>query len=56
MDYENDGVYDHVQLYAGSDTWYDAGSTTSIQRASPFKDSTWARSNFTRAVRPISNN
>lgn len=26
----------HVQIYAGNGTWYNAGSTSSIQRASPY--------------------
>ena len=28
----------HVQLYAGNGTWYNAGSTSAIQRDSPYSD------------------
>lgn len=53
MNYHDGGqIYDHVQLYAGNDTWYNAGDTTSIQRNSPFSQGSWARQNFYVALRP----
>lgn len=51
FDYERDGKLDHVEIYAGDDTWYGAGSTSSIQRDSPYKDTRYWRSNFAKAVR-----
>lgn len=50
--YDGGSAYDHVQIYAGDDTWYNAGSTDAIQRASPYSQGTWARSNFFVALRP----
>ena len=48
-----DGDYfDHVQIYAGDDTWYNAGSTNAIQRASPYSQGNWARQYFYVALRP----
>jgi len=51
----NDGeeIYDHVQIYAGDNTWYNAGSTEAIQRASPYSQGNWAEENFYVALRPI---
>lgn len=52
MNYHDGGSsYDHVQIYAGDDTWYNAGSTSAIQRASPYSQGVWARQNFYVAVR-----
>lgn len=42
----------HVQIYAGDETWYNAGSTSAIQRASPYLDTTYARGRFVVALRP----
>lgn len=52
MDYERNGYYNHVQLYAGNDTWYSAGNTDSIQKPAPRSQGNWARQNFTIALRP----
>lgn len=53
MNYNNGGAtYDHVQIYAGNDTWYNAGSTGAIQRASPYSQGNWAKTNFYVALRP----
>lgn len=53
MDYKNGGKqYDHVQIYAGNDTWYNAGDTSAIQKASPYNQGEWARNNFSVALRP----
>lgn len=53
MNYNDGGKdYDHVQIYAGDDTWYNAGETSAIQRQSPYNQGDWARSNFFVAVRP----
>ena len=52
LDYERDGSYDHVQLYAGNDTWYSDGSTDAIQSAAPYSQGSWARENFAIALRP----
>ena len=43
--------YGHTALYAGDDTWYDTGSTESIQRKSPYKDSSYHKSTFAVALR-----
>lgn len=51
FDYEGDGGLDHVEIYAGDQTWYGAGSTNSIRRDSPYKDTTYWRANFAKAVR-----
>lgn len=48
------GGFDHVQIYAGNDTWYNAGSTDAIQKNSPYSQGTWARDNFYKAIRPSS--
>ena len=42
--------FGHVQLYAGDNTWYNAGSTSAIQRASPYYS--YEASQFTTAMRP----
>lgn len=53
MNYNNGGtVYDHVQIYAGDDTWYNAGSTSAIQRASPYSQGNEASQKFYVALRP----
>lgn len=53
MNYNDGGdIYDHVQLYAGDDTWYNAGSTEAIQKESPHSQGSWARQNFYVALRP----
>ena len=52
MNYNNGGgLYDHVQIYAGDGTWYNAGNTEAIQRSSPYSQGSWARSNFYVALR-----
>lgn len=51
MSYDNSGALDHVQIYAGNDTWYNAGSTEAIQRSSPYNQGDWARTNFYIALR-----
>ena len=52
MNYNDGGKdYDHVQIYAGEDTWYNAGDTSAIRRASPYKQGSWARDNFFVALR-----
>ena len=52
MNYNDGGSdYDHVQIYAGDGTWYNAGSTEAIQRSSPYSQGNWARQNFYVAVR-----
>ena len=52
MDKKDTEGYDHVQIYAGDWTWYNAGSTEFIQSPAPYKneigwtiefDSWWAR-------------
>lgn len=45
--------YGHVQIYAGDDTWYNAGSTDAIQRSSPYSQGDWAKNNFSVALRPV---
>lgn len=53
MNYNDGGKeYDHVQIYAGDGTWYNAGGTGAIQRASPYSQGNWARDNFYVALRP----
>ena len=41
----------HVQICAGDNQWYNAGSTDAIRRASPYNDSSYARSHFVTAMR-----
>ncbi len=43
----------HTQIYAGDQTWYNAGSTSAIQRDSPYVDKTWAKGRFIVALRPL---
>ncbi len=49
MDYEPNGVMNHVQIYAGDGTWYNAGSTDSIRKDSPYAAN--ERYRFTVALR-----
>lgn len=51
FDYEHDGGLDHVEIYAGDDTWYGAGSTKSIRKDSPYKGGNYWREPFAKAVR-----
>lgn len=51
FDYGHDGGLDHVEIYAGDDTWYGAGSTNSIRRDSPYKGGGYWKSPFAKAVR-----
>lgn len=46
------GNIDHVQIYAGNKTWYNAGSTKYIQSDAPHDIEDWTRNNFTTALRP----
>lgn len=46
------GDDDHVQIYAGDDTWYNAGSTEAIQNPAPQNQGNWARNGFSVAYRP----
>lgn len=46
------GNFSHVQIYAGNNTWYNAGATEYIQKDAPQDQGGWARSNFTTALRP----
>ena len=41
----------HVQICAGDNQWYNAGSTDAIQRESPYNDSSYARRHFVTAMR-----
>ncbi len=41
----------HVQICAGDNQWYNAGSTDAIRRSSPYNDSSYARSHFVTAMR-----
>ena len=45
------GAIGHVQICAGDNQWYNAGSTDAIRRASPYNDSSYARSHFVTAMR-----
>lgn len=50
---ENKSNIDHVQIFAGNDTWYNAGSTDAIRRANPYSQGKkWPRENFYIALRP----
>lgn len=42
----------HVQIYAGNDTWYNAGSTEAIQGLAPCNQGNYARNGFYAAFRP----
>lgn len=53
MENKTKGVIGHSQICAGDQTWYNAGSTPAIQRNSPYKDETYAKSKFLKAVRPL---
>lgn len=53
MEYQTKGRIGHVQIYAGDQTWYNAGSTGAIRRDSPYKDTTEAKRKFIYAVRPL---
>lgn len=41
----------HVQICAGDNQWYNAGTTEAINRDSPYNDSSYARSHFVTAMR-----
>ena len=41
----------HVQICAGDNQWYNAGSTDAIRRSSPYNDSSYARRHFVTAMR-----
>ena len=43
--------YEHTQLYAGDGTWYNAGSTNSIRKDSPYTGSNYERAHFSWAYR-----
>lgn len=45
------GKIGHVQICAGDNQWYNAGTTTSIRRDSPYSDPTYARTHFITALR-----
>ena len=48
-----DGI-GHTQIYAGNNTWYNAGSTTAIQRASPYTSgANYTMPRFVTAMRPL---
>lgn len=49
---QNDGTFAHIQIYAGDDTWYNAGSTEAIQSPAPQDQGDWARTYFQIALRP----
>lgn len=51
FDYGHDGGLDHVEIYAGDDTWYGAGATSSIRKDSPYKGGNYWRAPFAKAVR-----
>ncbi len=51
FDYQHDGKLDHVEIYAGDNTWYGAGKTESIRKASPRNDGNYWRGPFAKAVR-----
>ena len=51
-DNDPDADVDHTQIYAGNQTWYSAGDTTSIQRPAPYNQGNWAKNNFYAAFRP----
>lgn len=53
MEYQTKGKIGHVQIYAGDQTWYNAGTTTAIQRDSPYQDKSYAKGKFIDAVRPL---
>lgn len=53
MEYKTKGKIGHVQIYAGEQTWYNAGSTQAIQKDSPYTDTSYARGKFIDAVRPL---
>ena len=53
MEYKTKGKIGHVQIYAGNQTWYNAGSTSAIRKDSPYADSSYAKSKFIDAVRPL---
>lgn len=35
--------WEHTQIYAGDNTWYNAGSTKAIQRPSPYSQGDWTK-------------
>lgn len=41
MDREYTGNPTHVQIYAGDNTWYNAGATMYIQAPAPYEDANW---------------
>lgn len=44
----------HTQIYAGNNTWYNAGSTSSIQRANPYSmGENYTVPRFITAIRPL---
>ena len=44
----------HTQIYAGNNTWYNAGSTSSIQRANPYSmGANYTIPRFITAIRPL---
>lgn len=45
------GGYDHVQIYAGDGTWFNAGSTDAIQKVNPYNQGDFASANFYVALR-----
>ena len=48
-----DGI-GHTQIYAGDNTWYNAGSTSAIQRESPYTESeSYVKQRFICAIRPL---
>ena len=50
--YGKDYRIGHVQIYAGNDTWYNAGCDDAIRNPAPSYDNSWARTYFTVALRP----
>lgn len=48
------GGIGHVQIYAGDGQWYNAGSTSAIQRTNPYSmGDSYVKSRFLYALRPI---
>lgn len=47
----NKSEINHVQIYAGNDLWYNAGSNDAIQGSAPLSQGSWATSSFFLALR-----
>ena len=57
MNTKGDANPDHVQIYAGDNTWYNAGYTGAIQSPAPYEDTAWEQGTISWwAYRPPNKN